>query len=156
MSVCECTYVGTKDEFWQKMRDWINTTKIGGRYRITNQKWFTIERGRAFCSWSGYRIIMKADILEIEAEKHKVELKGFVMGTHPIIALCSGICGDFQKLRFLGTYSFDSDEWGDMGKLRSEGWKDMIALLDHLGIEDYQIKDLTRNSQNHGVIIQDN
>ena len=161
ISKYEFTFIGSKDQFWQKLRDWLTITKEGRRFRITDNDRFTIQRGRAFCSNSGFRIVMKVHLSEIEPEKHKGELRGFTMGTHQIRALCFCCCMDPDPYKNMGTYSFDSEKlgWRDslsISRTRKEGWGDMTALIDHLGIKDYKIRDLTKNSQNHGVVIQDN
>ncbi|MFX0211997.1 MAG: hypothetical protein ACFFDT_38840 [Candidatus Hodarchaeota archaeon] len=123
-TIFEFTFKGNKDLFLKKMDTWLTTTTEGNRYRVKtpiSTSILTIQRGKGFFTAP---IVME---FYIEAEKEDLTdmvTKGYI---HPFA---------IGPLKF-GKSSILAD--AKAGALpRRNGWKDMLKLLDFVGIDQYQ------------------
>ncbi|MHA1969627.1 MAG: hypothetical protein ACW964_17745 [Candidatus Hodarchaeales archaeon] len=128
-------FMGSKEQFLQKITNWVTNTEEGNKYQIKDSK-YTLQKG-------GKPVIIKFSLREESPSLLDIMVIGFIKGDNPALALlipCTCWIGEYPG--FTPNKTLRSNHKGDRGS----GWEDIIDLFAFLEITDYQIEEIEDNA----------
>jgi len=129
MTTLYFTFNGSKEEFLGRTNDWLTLTTEGKRYRIKSTKNYTILKIKRGLGFFTAPIIMEFNISSQMENSLKMFVNGYVVNMLFIIPL--------GKLSLVPSVSSISSFFG--GLPRTNGWKDMVKLLEYIGVDENTI-----------------
>ncbi|MGD2072827.1 MAG: hypothetical protein PVG65_05000 [Candidatus Thorarchaeota archaeon] len=123
VTVFKFDFPGSSEKFVEKVNEWMTITKEGGRYKIKEPEEGTIlriQRGRGLMTAP---IVFEFKVGSVLGLATEMLAKGYV------------------KMGGLGGAKQDIKTDAKLGAIpRRNGWKDMLKLLDHVGVLNFEHK----------------